>query len=159
MLVIRSKNEQETREIGRILGKSAAPGTVIALRGDLGAGKTVFAQGVARGAEVREPVNSPSYVLMNLYSGRVEVYHFDFYRLEEEDELFELGLEEYFYGDGITIIEWADKFPQILPAARLEIEIKQDGEGDDSLRHLYFDTVGNLDDSFLEEIKRYATGH
>ncbi len=157
MLIIRSQNEEETRDIGRILGKSAAPGTVIALKGDLGAGKTVFAQGVARGAEVREIVNSPSYVLMNIYRGRVELYHFDFYRLEEEDELLELGLEEYFYGDGITLVEWADKFPLILPATRLEIEITKDRERQDFVRHLSFKPVGEFDDSILEEVKKYAS--
>lgn len=157
MLVITSKNEEETREIGEILGKRAVPGMFIALQGELGSGKTVFVQGFARGAGVRELVNSPSYVLMNVYSGRVELYHFDFYRLEEEDELLELDLEEYFYGDGVTLVEWADKFPSILPAARLEIEIKRGNERQDFLRHLFFKTSGGFDDSFLEEVKKYAS--
>lgn len=157
MLVITSQSEEETRTIGRILGKRASPGAVIALKGDLGAGKTVFAQGVAQGAEVQTTVNSPSYVLMNLYHGRVELYHFDFYRLEEDDELFELGLEEYFYGDGITLVEWADKFPFILPVDRLEIEIKKDKDRQEFVRHLYFKPVGKFDYLFLEEIKKYAS--
>jgi len=157
LLVITSKNEEETREIGRILGKKAVPGMFIALKGELGSGKTVFVQGFARGAEVRELVNSPSYVLMNVYRGRVELYHFDFYRLEEEDELLELDLEEYFYGDGVTLVEWADKFPLILPAVRLEIEIKRGNERQDFFRHLYCKTSGGFDDSFLEEVKKYAS--
>lgn len=156
MLVIRSQNEEETRTFGRILGKRVSRGAVIALKGDLGAGKTVFTQGVAQGAGVSGTVNSPSYVLMNLYYGRVELYHFDFYRLEEEDDLFELGLEEYFYGEGITLIEWADKFPSILPADRLEINIKKDDK-DWDVRYLSFKPVGKFDYSFLEEIKEYAS--
>jgi len=156
LLVIKSKNEEETRTLGRILGRRAFPGMIIALQGDLGAGKTVFTQGVAQGAGVSGTVNSPSYVLMNLYHGRVELYHFDFYRLEEEDDLFELGLEEYFYGDGITLIEWADKFPSVLPADRLEIEIKK-SDKDWDVRYLFFKPIGKLDHSVLEEIKEYAS--
>ncbi len=157
MLVVTSRSEEETRSIGRTIGQGALPGVVIALKGDLGAGKTVFAQGVAQGAGVQAVVNSPSYVLMNLYHGRVELYHFDFYRLEGEEDLFELGLEEYFYGEGITLVEWADKFPFVLPDDRLEIEIKKDDGGPDSLRHLFFQPKGKLNHTILEEIKKYAS--
>jgi tRNA threonylcarbamoyladenosine biosynthesis protein TsaE len=157
LLIITSRSEEETRTIGRILGRGAPPGAVIALKGDLGAGKTVLAQGVAQGAGVRGTVNSPSYVLMNLYHGRVDLYHFDFYRLEDEDDLFELGLEEYFYGDGVTLVEWADKFPFVLPEDRLEIEIKRDHSGEEFVRYLFIKPRGKLNHTFLEEIKKYAS--
>ncbi|MGI5882730.1 MAG: tRNA (adenosine(37)-N6)-threonylcarbamoyltransferase complex ATPase subunit type 1 TsaE [Dethiobacteria bacterium] len=157
LLVITSHGEEETRTIGRILGKGVPPGMVIALKGDLGAGKTVLAQGIAQGAGVEGTVNSPSYVLMNIYHGQLELYHFDFYRLEDEDDLFELGLDEYFYGEGVTLVEWADKFPSFLPEDRLEIEIRKDHGEQEFVRHLFFRTMGKLNHMFLEEIKKYAS--
>ena len=142
--------------MGRILGRVIVPGSVIALSGDLGAGKTVFVQGVARGAGVGGIVNSPSYVLMNIYRGKAELYHFDFYRLEEESELFELGLEEYFYGEGITLAEWADKFPALLPPDRLEVVIEKDLGNPDFQRQLSFKPLGGFPVYLLEELERYA---
>lgn len=157
MLLVKSSSMEMTREIGRYLGKIAPAGTVLALNGELGAGKTVFAQGVGAGLEVGETVNSPSYVLMNLYRGRLEFYHFDFYRLTEEEELLELGLEEYFYGEGLTLIEWADKFPHVLPPDRLEIEIRKDYRDVERFRLLSFQPWGDLESFFLEELNKIAS--
>ena len=152
-----SKSEEKTKEIGRMLGKAALPGLVLALIGDLGAGKTVFVQGFAQGAGVQGIVNSPSYVLMNIYHGRLKLYHFDFYRLDDEDELFELGLDEYFYGDGVALVEWADKFPAVLPANRLEIMFEKCSDDLDFTRRLSFNPVGELADSYMEVIQRDAS--
>ncbi|RJX28263.1 MAG: tRNA (adenosine(37)-N6)-threonylcarbamoyltransferase complex ATPase subunit type 1 TsaE [Dethiobacter sp.] len=157
MLVLKSTSEETTSKIGKILGRNLQPGTVVALNGELGAGKTVFARGVAEGLDVQVVVNSPSYVIMNLYRGRMELYHFDFYRLEEEEELQELGLEEYFYGDGITLIEWADKFPGVLPTTRVEIDIVKDDEDLENSRILYFKHLGKLEESLIEELKKVAS--
>jgi tRNA threonylcarbamoyladenosine biosynthesis protein TsaE len=155
--VLKSTSEETTSKIGKILGRNLQPGTVVALNGELGAGKTVFARGVAEGLDVQVVVNSPSYVIMNLYRGRMELYHFDFYRLEEEEELQELGLEEYFYGDGITLIEWADKFPGVLPTTRVEIDIVKDDEDLENSRILYFKHLGKLEESLIEELKKVSS--
>lgn len=157
LLTIKSSSEEMTRKIGCLLGKIVPPGTVLALSGDLGAGKTVLAQGVGLGLGVAETVNSPSYVLMNLYQGRMEFYHFDFYRLEEEEELFALGLEEYFYGEGVTLIEWADKFPGVLPPDRLEIKMLKDDTDLEKTRQIYFVPRGKLDVFFLKELGKIAS--
>ena len=157
MLIMESRNEAKTKEIGRVLGKFAYPGLVLALIGDLGAGKTVFVQGFAEGADVQGIVNSPSYVLMNIYHGRLKLFHFDFYRLDDEDELFELGLDEYFYGDGVALVEWADKFPHVLPANRLEIVFEKCSDDLDFSRRLNFIPVGELADSYTEVIQKYAS--
>ncbi len=137
--------------MGRRLGEIAPPGTVIALNGELGAGKTVFAQGVGLGLGVREPVTSPSFVLMNVYGGRLDLYHFDFYRLDEEDDLDALGLEEYFYGAGVVLVEWAEKFHRVLPSSRLEITITRDETGDEDGRLLHVNMQGDKNMKFLKE--------
>ncbi len=156
LFVAKSTNEEITRNMGKKLGEKLKPGTVIALIGELGAGKTVFARGVAEGLGFTGIVNSPSFVLMNLYRGRMELYHFDFYRLEEEEELQELGLEEYFYAKGVAIVEWADKFPAALPLKRLEVEIVKDDRDLDNSRILYFKPRGGLDGFSCEELKKIA---
>ncbi len=103
---------QETRELGQAVGRAIVGPMIIFLSGDLGAGKTCFTQGLARGLEIPddEPVTSPSYTLMNPYRGRLALYHFDLYRLSHPDDLIDLGFEEYLYGDGVTVVEWADRF-------------------------------------------------
>lgn len=104
--------EEETGQLGRCLGRIIEQPLVILLSGDLGAGKTCFSRGLARGLGVPEevPIASPSYTLMNAYQGRLELYHFDLYRLAEPDDLLELGMEEYLPGAGVAIVEWADLF-------------------------------------------------
>ncbi len=137
--------------MGRRLGEIVPPGTIIALNGELGAGKTVFAQGVGLGLGVRELVTSPSFVLMNVYRGRLDLYHFDFYRLDEEDELDALGLEEYFYSEGVALVEWAGKFSRALPPARLEITITRNETGGEDERLLYVSLRGDENMEFLKE--------
>jgi tRNA threonylcarbamoyladenosine biosynthesis protein TsaE len=151
LFVVKSGGSEETRELGRQLGKIVLPGTVIALNGELGAGKTVFAQGVGLGLGVQEPVTSPSFVLMNVYRGRLDLYHFDFYRLDEEDELDALGLEEYFYGEGVALVEWAGKFSRTLPLARLEITITRDETGNEDGRLLHVNFQGDENMKLLKE--------
>lgn len=154
MWQVKSTGEEMTERLGRLLGEILLPGTVVALNGELGAGKTVFARGVASGLGVKETVSSPSFVLMNIYQGKVPLYHFDFYRLEEEEELLELGLEEYFYSQGVTLIEWAEKFPAALPETRLEIEIVKDANDLENSRIITFIARGNLPESLFEELRK-----
>lgn len=118
-------SEADTDRLGAMLAEVLVPGTVVALIGTLGAGKTRLVQAVAAAfGNPRDAITSPTFVLVNEYlAGRLPVYHFDTYRLKDEDEFLELGPEEYFAGQGITFVEWADRFAQLLPASYLKIEI------------------------------------
>lgn len=145
--------EAGTAALGEALGRLLDPPMLLALSGALGTGKTVFARGVAAGCGVSEAVTSPSFTLLNIYSGRFPVYHFDFYRLEEEEELWELGLEEYFFGEGVTLVEWAEKFPAVLPPERLEVRLARlrSPEGREG-RRICFCPRGGLYRPLVEEL-------
>jgi len=120
-----ARNEHDTDRLGRALADALAPGTVIALIGTLGAGKTRLVQAVAAACGLaRDSVTSPTFVLVNEYrGGRLPIYHFDTYRLKDDDEFFNLGPDEYFDGNGLTFVEWADRVDALLPAERIEIRI------------------------------------
>jgi tRNA threonylcarbamoyladenosine biosynthesis protein TsaE len=113
----------ETERLGEALGRLVVPGDVILLSGDLGAGKTTFTRGLARGAGVSEPVTSPSFTLLHEYAGRLPVYHFDLYRLTAEEELAELGLMEYLYGDGVAVVEWPALLGRQTPPDHLALDL------------------------------------
>lgn len=124
-------NEEELKEYGLKLGYALSSGTVIALIGDLGAGKTTLTKAIAEGLGVQEHVTSPTFTIINEYeSGRLPLYHFDVYRLDDIDEMNMLGYEEYFYGKGITIVEWADKVIEIIPKGATVIELSYGEETD-----------------------------
>lgn len=122
---ITTDSPAETLELGSRLARELAPGDLVALIGELGAGKTMFTKGIAKGLGVGEYdyVNSPSFVVMKEYPGEKPLYHFDIYRLEEKSFCETLDYEEYFYGDGVTVVEWADKVADILPEEYLEVRI------------------------------------
>lgn len=124
---------EKTRRLGETLGKCLFSGSVILLGGELGAGKTSLTQALARGLGVPddEPVSSPSYTLMNHHRGRLDLYHFDLYRLSDKDELFELGFDEYLHDEGVTVVEWFDRIPDLRPEG-LEITLVYKGEDDRS---------------------------
>ena len=114
---------------GEKIGKEAKAGTVYTLNGDLGVGKTVFTQGVAKGLGITEPVNSPTFTIVQIYDeGRIPFYHFDVYRIGDVEEMEEIGYQEYFYGDGLCIIEWASLIEEILPEDCKSITIEKDLE-------------------------------
>lgn len=122
------KNEAETVEFGMKIGRQAAPGTVIALTGDLGTGKTTLTKSIAAGLGTEETITSPTFNIVKEYdSGRLPLYHFDVYRIGDIDEMYELGYEEYFYGGGVCVVEWADLIEDIIPqdAVRIQIEYGQ----------------------------------
>ena len=129
-MILYSKSPSETIRIGKTIGSSLQAGDVVALMGELGAGKTQFIKGLAQGIGVGKSayVSSPSFTLINEYKGKIPFYHIDLYRLEEEKEAEELGLEEYFYGEGITAIEWADRIPSLLPGELLRVNIHYTGK-------------------------------
>lgn len=128
-MIIDSRSEKETRDLGRKLGQEARPGQVYTLVGDLGVGKTVFTQGLAEGLEILEPVNSPTFTIVQIYEeGRLPLYHFDVYRIGDVEEMDEIGYEDYFYGEGVCLIEWANLIEEILPEHYTEILIEKDLE-------------------------------
>lgn len=126
-MTIDSFSAKDTFELGRSIGESAIPGEVYTLIGDLGVGKTVFTQGVAKGLGILEPVTSPTFTILQVYEeGRIPFYHFDVYRIGDAEEMDEIGYEDYFYGDGICFIEWANLIEDILPARYKQIIIQKD---------------------------------
>jgi tRNA threonylcarbamoyladenosine biosynthesis protein TsaE len=139
---LRSDSPEATRAIGRALGHAAAPGTLIALVGELGAGKTQLAKGMADGLDVRTVVNSPTFVLMNEHAGRLRFYHVDAYRLAEPEEAADAGLIDDRQSDGVVVVEWADRLDGWLPADRLEIAIRG-GEPDPAARTLRWTARGD----------------
>lgn len=120
---------EETYALGKKIGQEAKPGDVFTLVGDLGVGKTVFTQGVASGLGISEPVSSPTFTIVQVYEeGRLPFYHFDVYRIGDIEEMDEIGYEDYFYGSGVTMIEWADLIEEILPESYREIRIEKNLE-------------------------------
>ena len=124
---------EETAQVGKMLAAEAVPGMVITLNGDLGTGKTVFAQGFAAGLDVQDYINSPTFTILQVYEdGRLPLYHFDVYRIGDPEEMDEIGFDEYVYGDGVSLIEWAELISEILPEKRIDVRIRKiPGEGDD----------------------------
>lgn len=156
MEVLETNSAEETVRLGTILGGLLQAGDVITLNGDLGAGKTCFASGVARGLDITQRVTSPTFTLINEYNGRLPFYHLDVYRLTSPEELEDLGYEEYFYGSGVTVIEWAERIERYLPNERLDIFIEADEEG----RILKLIPRGIRHDKLVEELIRHVrTGH
>ncbi|MCG8482395.1 MAG: tRNA (adenosine(37)-N6)-threonylcarbamoyltransferase complex ATPase subunit type 1 TsaE [Clostridia bacterium] len=129
MQQIISHSEDETREIGKKIAQQLNKGDILCLKGDLGAGKTLLSKSIAHAFGVKEPVTSPTFTIVHQYEGRFPLYHFDVYRIHDIDEMYEIGIEEYLYGDGVCLIEWADKIQEILPEESIWIELSR-GEGD-----------------------------
>lgn len=128
-MVIETHSEQETLELGRKLAQEAEPGQVFSLVGDLGVGKTVFTKGMAEGLGITEPVSSPTFTIVQVYEeGRMPFYHFDVYRIGDPEEMEEIGYEDYFYGQGICLVEWANLIEELMPEHTIHILIEKDLE-------------------------------
>ncbi len=128
-MIIESRSAQETYQLGYEIGKKAVKGQVYTMVGDLGVGKTVFTQGMADGLEIKEPISSPTFTIVQVYDeGRLPFYHFDVYRIGDISEMDEIGYEDYVYGEGISLIEWANLIEEILPEERIDITIEKDLE-------------------------------
>ena len=126
-MTVDSFSAQDTFALGQQIGEAAVPGEVYTLTGDLGVGKTVFTQGVAKGLGIKGAVNSPTFTILQVYEeGRLPFYHFDVYRIGCAEEMDEIGYEDYFYGDGVCFIEWADLIEEILPKNCRKITISKD---------------------------------
>ena len=128
-MVVETNSEKETYSLGYTMGEKAKAGQVFTLIGDLGVGKTVFTKGLAEGLGVKEPVSSPKFTIVQIYEeGRLPFYHFDVYRIGDVEEMEEIGYEDYIYGDGVSLIEWADLIFEILPEHYTEVKIEKDME-------------------------------
>ncbi|MCR5283193.1 MAG: tRNA (adenosine(37)-N6)-threonylcarbamoyltransferase complex ATPase subunit type 1 TsaE [Lachnospiraceae bacterium] len=144
-----TNSEEETLALGREIGLAAKPGEVYALEGDLGVGKTVFAKGFAEGLGIDEAVISPTFTIMQIYEGgRMPLYHFDVYRIEEPEEMDEIGYEEYFFGQGVCLVEWADLLPEIMPKETIRIRVSKEPEKGFSYRRI---EIEGLEGQGLEE--------
>jgi len=126
-MIIETNTDRETLELGISLGEKAVKGTIICLDGDLGTGKTVIAKGIALGLGINEPVSSPTFTVVKEYDdGKLPLYHFDVYRIEDPSEMEEIGYEDYFFGDGVTVIEWSDMIRELIPEEAIRIRLKKD---------------------------------
>ena len=122
-------SEKETYDLGKELGAKAVPGQVLCIDGDLGVGKTVFTKGFAKGLGVEDDVVSPTFTIIQIYDeGKLPLYHFDVYRIGEPEEMYEIGFEDYFYGEGVCLIEWASLIEELLPENAVRIKIEKDLE-------------------------------
>ena len=126
-MIITTNNENETNHEGEKLGQQLKPGTVVALYGELGAGKTAFTRGLASGLGIKENVSSPTFTIVNEYPGEVPLFQFDMYRLECEDELFDIGWDDYLDRGGICVVEWSEKVPGALPPDTIKVKIEATG--------------------------------
>ena len=150
-LTIITRSPEETKNLGEEIGKLAKSGDLLAFYGELGAGKTCFIQGISRGLEVKDYVTSHSFTIINEYTGTIPIFHFDLFKLSKVEEILELSYKEYFYGEGLTVIEWAEKIEQFLPKEHLKIDIKFK---DRYQRIISFIPQGDRFNNFLVELSR-----
>lgn len=135
--VIESFCEKDTFEAGRKLGKVCRPGDIILLDGDLGAGKTVFAKGLGQGLGIEETISSPTFTIVQVYDdGRIPLYHFDVYRIAGIEEMDDIGYEDYFFGDGVCLVEWAGLVKEIIPEGCIKVTINKDLQKGFDYRHI-----------------------
>ena len=126
-MIIETKSAKETYDLGKKIGSHAKAGEVYTLVGDLGVGKTVFTQGLAKGLGIEEPISSPTFTIVQVYDdGRLPFYHFDVYRIGDIEEMDEIGYEDYVYGEGVCLIEWANLIEEILPENLIKVTIEKD---------------------------------
>ncbi len=128
-MIYETMSPEETFSLGEELGKKAKAGQVVCLNGDLGVGKTVFTQGFAKGLGIEESVNSPTFTIIQIYEeGRLPLYHFDVYRIGDPEEMYEIGYEDYFYGEGVCLIEWSELIEELIPEDAIQVHIDKDLE-------------------------------
>ncbi|MGN8632441.1 tRNA (adenosine(37)-N6)-threonylcarbamoyltransferase complex ATPase subunit type 1 TsaE [Blautia sp. HCP3S3_G3] len=145
-MIIETRTAEETFALGEKVGRCARPGQIYTLTGDLGVGKTVFTQGVAAGLDITEPISSPTFTIIQVYEGgRLPFYHFDVYRIGDIEEMEEIGYDDYFFGEGICLIEWANLIEEILPEKLIRVTIEKDLEQGFDYRRII---IEGLDDDF-----------
>lgn len=147
-----SNNLKDTENIGKIISRNLQSGTVLCLDGDLGAGKTAITQFIAREFGVKDYITSPTFNIIKEYLGRLPFYHMDVYRIESEDDMYDLGYDEYIYSEGVCVIEWSENIKGILPSDRVNINIDRI---DDNRRMLNISGSGEVFENITEELKQY----
>lgn len=143
-MLYKSNSEKETENIAKAFAKTLRRGDVVCINGDLGAGKTAFTAGIAKGLGINDIVSSPTFTIVNCYEGNIPLYHFDVYRIGDSDEMYDIGFEEYISGDGIAVIEWADIIADILPKERYDITITKNLDIHDGFREISVEKRGKV---------------
>lgn len=139
-MTLESYSEEDTKSLAYMTAKEARKGDIFTLDGDLGAGKTVFAKGFAEGLGITEPVTSPTFNIVKEYEGgKFPLYHFDVYRIEDPDEMTAIGYEEYFFGDGVCLVEWSSQIEELIPENAIRITIRRDLQKGEDYRTIDFD--------------------
>lgn len=141
-MLYKSNSAKETENIAKAFAKTLESGDVVCLNGDLGAGKTAFTAGLAKGLGVSEYISSPTFTILNCYSGTLPFYHFDVYRISDSDEMLDIGFDEYLSGDGVSVIEWAQLIEDILPDERYEVEITKNLDIHENYREISIEKRG-----------------
>ena len=145
MEIVESFSSEDTFALGVRIGEGAEPGQIYMLNGDLGVGKTVFTQGLAAGLQIREPVSSPTFTILQEYdSGRLPLYHFDVYRLGDAEELEEIGCDDYFFGNGVCLVEWAERIREWIPDGAMTVTIEKDLEKGFDYRKIIIEGMGGI---------------
>ena len=145
-MIIETNTPKETFDFGKSLGKQAKAGTVYTLIGDLGVGKTVLTQGLAKGLEIQEPISSPTFTIVQVYEeGRLPLYHFDVYRIGDIEEMEEIGYDDYFFGNGVCMIEWANLIEELIPDSRIQVTIEKDLEKGFDYRKIAIDGLEGVE--------------
>ena len=140
-MIYYSDSPEDTANVALEFAKTLVAGDVICMSGDLGVGKTAFVQALAKGLGIEEYLSSPTFTIVNCYEGKFPLYHFDVYRIADSDEMYEIGYEEYVYGDGVSVIEWAENIRDILPEKRYEITIKKDYKKGENFREISIERI------------------
>lgn len=153
MLKLLVPTTEDMVELGRVMGKTVAPGQVIALIGDLGAGKTTLVQGIAKGLDIQANLTSPTFTLIKQYSGRIPLYHIDVYRLDDPEEILFLGLDEILLEEAVVVVEWAERIEELLPSEYLRIRIAMEA---DARRQVMIEAEGSGYERVIEELKNVA---
>lgn len=143
MKEIITDSAQQTEKLGKRLGETLSKGDIVCLSGDLGVGKTAFTKGIATGLDIQEHITSPTFTIVNEYMGEPPLYHFDVYRISDPEEMFEIGFEEYLYGNGVVVIEWADLIKELVPGEHIWVEIRKNPDGDVDERIIRISFIGS----------------
>ena len=151
---ITARNIEDTERLGKIIARCLEKGTVICLDGELGAGKTTLTKFIAKESGVKENIVSPTFTIIKEYEGKLPLYHMDVYRIDSEDDMYDLGYDEYIYSEGVTVIEWADLIKGILPEERIEIRMKRI---DDEKREISIEGKGRVFEKLAGELSNENT--